>query len=537
VLGDPSIIQSNEYLSYLYSKLSFQSNNSFLIFLGSSAIVLLLISAFSKTLTYYALFRFSNMRRHIIGKKLLLRYIHQPYQFFLTKNSSFISKTILSETDLAIGQVIIPSLQLVTYLIITLFLVSFLVIVDPILALALTCIFGIFYIFMYMTVRKYLDFISKEREKANSKRFKLVSEIIGGIKDLKLLGREEVYIKEYETPSYSFSSYTASSQTLSSVPQFLVEVIAFGAILIMAMYSLSNNDSDLGKLLPVLGLYALGALKLKPAINQIYASITTMKFGVSALDTIINEFKESHDLEYSKLHTKPKLKINNELKLENITFSYEKNKIVLNNINLTIKANTTIGIIGTTGAGKTTLLDIILGLLEPIAGNILIDNTSLKKDDIRKWQNSIGYVPQSIFLSDDTIASNVAFGINKELIDYSRLEKALEMAQANEFVSCLKQGYNTDIGERGIRLSGGQRQRIGIARALYHEPSLIVLDEATSALDNETEKEVMKSIESMSGTKTIIMIAHRLSTVANCDMVVTMEKGKIVNIKNKEKSL
>ncbi len=529
VLGNPETIETNEYLNTVYIYLSFEDKDSFLMFLGLFSLFILLSSAVVRSIASYAKFRFSNLRRHTLGQKLLKKYLHQPYSFFLSRNSSDVSKVILSETDLAINQAILPALNLLTYSILSLALIGFLVAVDPVLAFILAVIFGGFYIVMYMTVRKYLTHIGEKRNKANSLRFKITSETIGGIKDLKVLGREKVYLDSFTKPSYEFSHFTATSQTLSEVPQFLVEVIAFGALLAMAMYSLAGDDADIGSLLPVLGLYALGALKLKPAVNNIYQSIATMKFGASAVDNIINDLKDSgKSVEITNENKRLKLKKN--LKLKEITFSYPDTSIpALQNINIDIKANTTVGIIGTTGAGKSTLVDMILGLLDPTIGEISIDNEKLHEDNIRQWQNSIGYVPQSIFLSDDTIASNIAFGIEKESIDMAQVEQVAKLAQVHEFVTKQDKGYDTIIGERGVRLSGGQRQRLGIARALYHNPELLVLDEATSALDNTTEAEVMKAIDNMSRSKTIIMIAHRLSTVERCDKIIKLEDGVIVD--------
>ncbi|MGE3591184.1 MAG: ABC transporter ATP-binding protein, partial [Arcobacter sp.] len=529
VLGNPEAIETNEYLNAVYTYLSFENKDSFLMFLGLFALLMLLSSAVVRSMTSYAKFRFSNLRRHSLGQKLLRKYLHQPYSFFLSRNSSDVSKVILSETDLAINQAILPALNLLTYSILSLALIGFLVVVDPMLALILATIFGGFYIVMYMTVRKYLGKIGQKRNRANTQRFKITSETIGGIKDLKVLGREKIYLDSFTKPSYEFSHYNSTNQTLSEVPQFLVEVIAFGALLAMAMYALASDGSDIGTLLPVLGLYALGSLKLKPAVNNIYKSIASMKFGASSVDNIINDLKDSEQNIEIK-NDQQRLILKESLSLKDIVFSYQNTSTpALQNINIDIKANTTVGIIGTTGAGKSTLVDMILGLLQPTSGEIKVDTQQLNKDNIRQWQNSIGYVPQSIFLADDTIASNIAFGIEKDDIDMTQVEKVAKMAQVHEFVSKQDNGYDTIIGERGVRLSGGQRQRLGIARALYHNPELLVLDEATSALDNHTEAEVMKAIDNMSGSKTIIMIAHRLSTVERCDKIIKLENGVVID--------
>ncbi|MGD9554575.1 MAG: ABC transporter ATP-binding protein [Arcobacteraceae bacterium] len=528
VLGNPEVIETNEYLAFLYSYFSFESKDTFLIFLGVFALVMLIISAIFRSLALYATARFSNMRRHSISRQLLSKYLHQPYSFFLSRNSSEISKTILSEVDIFIIQVMQPSLQLITYIVVTIALTSFLIAIDPILALILVALFGTFYSVTYLIIRKYLTKIGLELQKANEKRFKIVSETIGGIKDLKVLGRESVYLSSFDKPSENFSSYQATSATLSQVPQYIVEVLAFGSLLVMAMYTIVSNDADLGTMLPILGLYALGALKLKPAIQTIYSSISSLRFGQPALETILKDLQQKSEQEISISNDFKRVTLQKELQLKNINFNYPNTTtLALTDISIDIEANSTVGIIGTTGAGKSTLVDIILGLLLPTSGEIRIDDEVLSSTNIRQWQNSIGYVPQSIFLADDTIASNIAFGVEKEQIDIDQVQRVSKMAQVHEFVTELKNGYNTIIGERGVRLSGGQRQRLGIARALYNNPELLVLDEATSALDNQTEAEVMKAIDNMSGSKTIIMIAHRLSTVEKCDKIIKLEKGLI----------
>jgi ABC-type bacteriocin/lantibiotic exporter with double-glycine peptidase domain len=366
-------------------------------------------------------------------------------------------------------------------------------------------------------------------QESNQKRFKIISETIGGIKDLKILGRESAYLNSFDKPSENFSSCQATSQTLSQVPQYIVEVVAFGSLLVMSMYTIVSNEADLGTMLPILGLYALGALKLKPSLQQIYSAVSSLRFGKPALEIILKDLKQKSEQEISISNDFERLSFKNEIKLKNITFMYPSKEVsALKDISIEIKANSTIGIIGTTGAGKSTLVDIILGLLTPTSGDIVVDGNVLDSANIRQWQNTIGYVPQSIFLADDTIASNIAFGVDKEHVDMAQVKSVSQMAQVHEFVSELEKGYDTIIGERGVRLSGGQRQRLGIARALYHNPELLVLDEATSALDNQTEAEVMKAINNMSGRKTIIMIAHRLSTVEKCDKVIKLQKGQII---------
>ena len=527
VLGNPEMIKSNYYLSLVYTSLEFNSENLFLIFLGFIAFFVLLFSAALKSITSYAKYRFSNIRRHSIGQKLFSLYIKQPYSFFLIKNSSDISKLILSDTDIVIQQVILPFLNLIINVLITLSLVMFLIYVDPLLALILSSIFFIFYIVLFSSIRNYLSKIGEKRNKSNSIRFKMVSETMGGIKELKVLGRENNYFQRFKKPSYDFSHFNSSSQTLGEAPQYLVEVIAFGALLALAIYSIYSEQAEAGRLIPLLGIYALGAIKLKPAVNIIFRSLSSLKFGASIIDNIFDDIKNAEKVNYQKENLKD-LSFDDELIIKNLDFSYSKNTdFILKNINLKIKARSMVGIIGATGSGKSTLVDILLGLLSPTNGEVKIDNVKLDETNTRSWQNIIGYVPQTIFLADDTIYKNIGFGLDDDEIKKDQIISAAKIAQLHDFINTLENKYDTVIGERGIRLSGGQRQRIGIARALYNNPEILILDEATSALDNITEKEVINAINKISGDKTIIMIAHRTSTLKNCDKIIKLKNGTV----------
>ena len=527
VLGNPEMIETNHYLAIVNSAFGFEDHHSFLMALGLMTLAILLVTATVRIVTQYALSKFSSMRLHSIAYRLLNMYLYQSYDFFLKRNSSNMSKTLLSEVGEVVNNALTPGLNLLTYLLLTLVIVIFLVIVDPVLALILSGVFGGVYGLMYLTVHRVLGRIGKERKRANGKRFRVASEIFGGIKELKILGREKIYLKAFEESSWIYAKHQVTAQVLSQTPKFLIEVIAFGAILVIALYALRVEGNNLGQLLPVLGLYAMGVMRLKPALDQIYMALSKMRFGAAALDDVIRDLQslENHE-EHSIFKDNFRLPLLKELSFQDVAFSYaDTSSPALKNINLTIKANTTVGIIGTTGAGKSTLVDVLLGLLPPQIGMVLIDNEPLGIENIRAWQNSIGYVPQQIFLADDTVAANIAFGVPNDEIDMQAAEQAAKMAQIHEFVATLPKGYATKVGERGVRFSGGQRQRLGIARALYHKPDLLVLDEATSALDNETEAEVMRAIDSMSGQKTIIIIAHRLSTVERCDQLVRLFRG------------
>lgn len=529
VLGNPQIIETNTYLAIAYELLGFSDKHSFLLALGLTALGLMILTAIVRASSQYGLARFSSMRVHSIANRLLESYLNQPYGYFLKNNSSNMSKTILSEVDEVVKQAIAPMLSFISYSLVSLAIFFLLLVVDPILAFILSIVFGGFYGVMHLIFRRFLKNIGHERKRANAKRFQIAAEIFGGIKDLKVLGRENAYLSAFRKPSLLYAKHQSTALILSQLPRYFIEVFVFAAILGIALISLNKDEANLGQLLPVLGLYAMAGIRLKPAVDRIYESLSKMSFGATSLNHVLNDLSRNkkEKIEQFKFESH-RVSLKKEIQLSDVCFKYSgARSYSLKNINLTIQAKSSLGIIGTTGAGKSTLVDLILGLHLPDSGKILIDGEVLIEDNIRSWQNSIGYVPQHIFLADDSILSNIAFGVPKNDIDFKALEFAARLAMLDEFILSLPEGYETHIGERGMRLSGGQRQRIGIARALYHNPDLLIFDEATSALDSDTESEVMKAIDSISGKKTIVMIAHRLGTLEKCDQVIRLDSGLV----------
>jgi len=529
VVGNPSVVHNNPILSWTYNFVGAPPTHNFLFILGLLALAVIVFGSAFKALTEYATARFVHMRRHSISCKLLKKYVDQPYVFFLNRNSADLSKSVLSEVEEVILSVLKPGMELATYSLVTVLLMGLLIVVDPWVSIILVFFIGGAYAVIYLTVRGTLNRIGSDRVKANRERFTAAGETFGGIKDIKLLGREEAYLKRFAPPSWRFARHQANNQILGLIPKYGVEAAAFGAILLVTLYFL-GSEVDLSNVLPVLGLYGFAAFRLMPALQRVYQSMTKLRFGLPALSALAKDLtSHTEDQQRSKISDFP-MQLNHSLSLENITYTYPNaSNPAISKINLVIPARTTIGIVGTTGAGKTTLLDILLGLLPPDNGRILVDDNVITIDNKRAWQLSLGYVPQHIYLSDETITSNIAFGIPEEKIDFDAVQQSAKTSALHEFImNRLPKGYDTVVGERGIRLSGGQRQRIGIARAMYHDPSVLVLDEATSALDNATEKYVIKSIEQLKGERTIIMVAHRLSTVKDCDTIFMLEQGELV---------
>ena len=532
VLTNPGLVESNIYLNNFFQFMSIfgvKNNQQFLFALGLVVFFLLISSLAFKALTTYAQLRFVQMREYTIGKKLIEGYLHQPYSWFLSRNSAELGKTILSEVAQLINNGISPLIELIARALLAIALIFLLVMVDLNLAVIIGLSLGGSYGLIIIFVRGYLNKIGKERLKNNELRFASVIEAFGAAKEIKVAGLEKFYIKNFSTSAQIFARTQASSQVISQLPRYILEAIGFGGILIIMLYSLSKTGS-FNSSLPILSLYVFTGYRLLPTLQLIYVSLTKLAFVSPSLNKLYDDMQNLSPIAFNNFEDV--LTLNKEINLNNIQYSYpNSSKNVLKNISLNIPAKCTVGIMGTTGSGKTTMVDIILGLLEVQKGTLEVDGKIITKKNLRAWQSSIGYVPQNIFLADDTLASNIAFGAEDKDIDFKTIKKVSKISHLHNFViDELPEGYQTEIGERGIRLSGGQRQRIGIARALYHNPKVLILDEATSALDNQTEKAVIDSINKASKNITTIMIAHRLGTLKNCDLVVQLEDGIIKNI-------
>lgn len=528
VLGNPEVVQSNTALSWLFATLGFESRDRFLVFLGAAAFAFVLFSGLFRVFAHYVLNRYIQMRRHSIASRLLETYLRQPYVFFLDRNSNDMAEGIIAEVDHLVDSVFQPGIKAVAYAVVAALILLLLFVIDPLLALVVTCFIGGLYFLIYRAVHGLLGRIGRERAEDERKRFTTAGEALGGIKAIKLLGQEYAYLSHFRTASERLSRNMATNATLGQTPKFLIEVVAIGGVLALAVVLIVTRG-NIGEILPVLGLYAFAGYKLLPAAQNIYNGVAELRFGAAAVDRVYKDVRQRTAL--AEIHHQPpaRLTLQEGICLEDVDFTYPNaSEPVLKGINLAIPLQTTIGLVGGTGVGKTTLVDIILGLLRPTEGRVTVDGTQITGNNLRAWQQVLGYVPQEIFLRDATVAENIAFGVPREQIDREAVESAAQMAQVHEFITHeLPHGYDTEIGERGVRLSGGQRQRIGISRALYHDPEVLVLDEATSALDNITERAVMEAINNLHQQKTIILIAQRLSTVEQCDRIYLLEKGRV----------
>lgn len=534
VVANREAIVTNEYLATAYSSLGFTSVETFLVALGGAVFVLVVASLAFKALTHFVMARFVHMRSYSLSSRLLRAYLGQPYSFFLNRHSAALSTSVLSEVDQVVNQALMPAMKVVANTIVAAFLITLIVAVDPTVAVSAVVLLGGSYALIYVVLRRYISRIGAKRMRANRVRFQMAQEALGGIKDVKVLGLEDGYVFGFRRPAREFAKTQANNQIVGELPKFALQALMFGGMLLLLVGLLLTRQGTLEDVFPIVGLYAVAGARLIPALEQVYRAVMALRFGKPALDNLHKDLTEAQKAVAPKSppdkSAPPKpIRLERLLQLDCVDYTYPgAGRAALSDLSISITARTTVAIVGSTGAGKTTAVDLILGLLEPQRGQLVVDGQPITDKNRRAWQRSIGYVPQSIFLTDDTVAANIAFGIPHEEIDQTAVEHAARLSELHRFIiEDTPKGYDTLVGERGVRLSGGQRQRIGIARALYHDPDVLVLDEATSALDTLTERGVMAAIKSLGHRKTIIIIAHRLSTVRHCDSIFLLYHGKL----------
>ena len=526
VLANPQIIETNLILSKLYIFFEFEKKDDFILFLGLAAFALLVFSLAFKSLTTYMQLRFALMHEYMLGKRLVEGYLYQPYKWFLNRNSAEISKSILSEVSTVVNGCLMPMMSLVSQGAVAIAIMGMILFVNPMASLIVCLVLGLAYGLIYKAVSNFLNKLGIKRAQANELRFKIISEAFGAFKEVKVGGLERFFIGHFSTPAKNYAEKEATASIVRQLPKYALEMVAFGGMLLALLYIIAQKGFT--DAIPIIALYAFAGYRFMPALQQIYSSLTQLKFVGPVLDSIYEDLisleKETEN------NKKEKIDFKDSIELKKVFFTYpNESQPVLKNINLSIKCKQKIGIVGGTGSGKTTTVDLILGLLKPERGSLTVDELEINSQNYRRWQSMIGYVPQQIYLSDESIAENIAFGVDKKDIDYKAVERVAKIANLHDLVNNeLKNGYQSVVGERGIRLSGGQRQRIGIARALYHNPKLLIFDEATNSLDNLTEKAVIESIQNIDENITIIMIAHRLNTVRNCDTIFLIEGGNLV---------
>ena len=457
-----------------------------------------------------------------LSQSLFSIYLRQPYMFHLQRNSSTLMRNAKNATSVVTCGVD-PFLVLLTDGLVAIAMFSLLIYVEPIGTLAVLLVFGVSTLLFQRLTRRRIDNWGYRVDYHETKILQHLQEGFGGAKDVKILGRENEFLSQHEKHLGESIRINRIYNVILTLPRSFMEIITIVGLCLLVV-SMVVRDRPLSDIVPILGLFAAAAFRVMPSINRLLMATQTLIFNRSIIASVYRDFLLDSPEVNSAQRVEPFAK---QLELKDVSFKYPTAATPsLQDVSLVVKRGEAVGFVGPSGAGKSTLVDVILGLFAPTSGVVSVDGSDVHQN-LRNWQNQIGYVPQAIYLTDDTLRRNVAFGLNDENIDDDLVREAIHLAQLQEFVSTLPDGLETVVGERGVRLSGGQRQRIGIARALYHKPSVLVLDEATSSLDTTTEHGVMQAVKALQGSKTVIIVAHRLSTVEYCDRIYRIEDSRI----------
>jgi len=528
LMAEPNAIEKSSWLSSVYEYFQFESPRQMLIYSGIGIIILIGVTNIFTVFTTWLQYKFSWEIAHHLGVRLLRTYIYKPYDFYLDNNSSKIKAYIISEVGSLTGGVIIPIIEIFSRLFMSIIILSMLVFVDPKVAMVMFGGLGGAYLIIYLSQKNYLKRIGTHRINMNLLRYQSLQELLQGIKTIMVYNKREFFYDRYHYASREFSDIQPKYNLLLSIPRSLLEFLAFGSILGVTIY-LYTDSGNIQSAIPRLSLYAVAGYRLLPAMQKIFTALAKLRHNFPIVNKLYTDLKKSH-IDYKMKEPVRALPFQEAVVLDNVSFKYENaTRPVIDHLTIEIKKGETVAFIGSTGSGKTTLVDLFVGLLYPGKGKIIVDNTALTAANITQWQKQLAYVPQEVFLFDDSVASNITLGVAQEAIDYTQLEKATRLSDIYDFIKeDLPEGFDTKIGEKGVRLSGGQRQRLGLARALYQSPAVLVLDEATSALDSITEKSIIESLKKLPQDLTTIIIAHRLSTVKHADCIYILDEGKII---------
>ena len=527
VITNPSIILQEGYLKVLYRILDLKSEMDFIIGLALLIIVIYIVKNVYLALQKNWMYKFSYNIQRKLSVRLLDSYMKEPYSFHLNKNIAVLQRSLQEDTDL-FTKGIIHVLELFAEIAVCIILVIYLFFVSKsitviVVGLLVVCV-GIFTI----VSKRYSREIGEESQKNKARIYQWMNQALGGVKEIKILNREEYFVEEYEKYFKKYVRGLRLNRLIATLPKHIVEAVSMTGLLSAIIIKMLFGQKDIVDYIPQLAVFAMAAFKLMPAVGKINEHVSYILYSAPSVELLYNDLKSVDNILPENKGREYEWKLQDKIVIKNVKYRYPgMEEYVIEDADFSIKKGQAVAFVGTSGAGKTTMVDIILGLLRPQYGKVKADELDVHQN-LRIWQKEIGYIPQVIYLSDDTIRNNIAFGVRKEEIQEDAVIEALKKAQLLEFVDNLPEGLETLVGDRGVRLSGGQRQRIGIARALYHNPEVLVLDEATSALDSETEAAVMESIEELKGKKTMIIIAHRLSTIQNCDVIYEVGNGKVV---------
>ena len=527
IISNPDVINENKLLSQFNIFMGNPTHELLVIYSVSIALIFFVIKAIFLAFTNWVMAHYIYKVKAYVGYSLFKKYLYMPNLKRLNYHSSLLIRNVTAETQFLAANGLLPVLYLIAEATVFMAIGILLFLYSPINALiAAIVIFFAMFIFQ-LIIKKHIQLWSDRRVFHEGIRIKAIQEGIAVSKEISLLGREEFFMKKFNNANIITANTERNNLAINQVPRLWLETIGITALMLLILVSLTNSSSA-SDLVPILALFAAASFRLLPSANRILSSLQSLKFGDAALNTLLKELKDGS---YEKKHDKESISFRSSIELKNVSFKYPgTNKEILKSVNLIIEKGDSLGIIGESGAGKSTFVDILLGLLVPSKGEILVDGINIQ-NGMRSWQDKIGYVPQDIYLIDDSMKNNIALGIDSEKIDNQLIDKCVHESQISNLVHSLPEGLETMLGERGDKLSGGQKQRIGIARALYSNPEILVFDEATSALDNETEKKIIQSLEKINSEKTLVVIAHRLTTIENCNKVIRINEGKIEIIK------
>ncbi len=531
---DPSALERYSMLRSVAASLGVATPRGALLLLGTAAVAIVALGNATAALNVFVQERFGARTKIRVSAALFAGYLRQPYSFHVQRDAPSLIKVVIYDATLVMTSVVQPALLGVSRSILALSVLTVLFLTDPAVTSVVALVLGASYWVIFRVVRTRQRRIGAEANLKNLERQRIAQESLGGVKELQALGRERHAMERFEAATSSAALAEASNRVITQLPRYALEAVAFGGILLTALvFEAGGRGGGAQTLVPVLALYAFAGYRLLPALQQIYMTAVVIRFNLPALrglheDSVLvnGAWPGSRDLSSSDNN---QFRFTDAIRFEKVSFTYRNAAgPALKEVDLVIRPNESIGLVGRTGAGKTTIADMILGLYEPSHGRLSVDRVTLSGSAIRAWRQRVGYVPQHVFLANASVAANIALGLPPQEISGDAVRRAARLAQADEFISGLPQGFETLVGERGVKLSGGQRQRLGIARALYHEPEVLVFDEATSALDGLTENAVMEAIRLLSGQRTIILVAHRLRTVEVCDRIVLLEAGRIM---------
>lgn len=530
LVSNPETIDQ-EIFRNLYVITNSTSRDNFLILMGSLVVGILFVSAIVATLSLRYIYHFAQRIGAEISSNLFDYYLSTNWLFHTQNNSSKLITNIAGECSRVTTGIVVPALIMNAKIVISLSIIIFLLSVDFLVTLVGFTIFGLVYFIIFSSVKYKLGLNGQKLTEHQNIRIKTMNEGFGGVKDILLMDRAEQFKSRFRNSSLIYGHAVGTQQTLSDIPKYWIELLAFGTMVLLILFLMIASKENFALIVPTLSMFAMASYKLIPAFQQIYFYLSGIKFSQSAIDSISKDLRTfNSNIIMNQSSRQNNQDLSYSIRLNDVTFSYpNKGSPVISNMSLEIPENSLIGFAGPSGSGKSTLIDIILGLLIPNSGSLVLGENTISKNNTYLLQSRVGYVPQTIFLSDNTIKNNIAFGLDDADIDEMKINNCIDQSQLQDLINSLPDGLETMVGEKGVQLSGGQRQRIAIARALYRKPKILVLDEATSALDGLTEQKIMQSIHKIASDITVIIIAHRLNTIKECDMIYFIESGKIVD--------